>query len=445
MSNAAIEGREERKQSIVILLVALFLAGTVGAICYYSFVNTHAKDKTCIACINGTPSSFRVGQVTTLSCGSQPSVINSGNSSDVILDFAVAGGCPGPQGINGSSSLTILSNNSTTIHINTLLYNTSDRMIYINVTNNPSPILPIGPQGPAGPVGPTGPKGDKGPTGIQGIPGVPLTLMPMQRISIQGYYTIPIPVNASVIFYVISGGGGGGGGAIGANAGSAGGGGGSGRKLSGFQILNGVTGIGVLIGYGGSGGVSDDFNLNAVTDGNAGASTYLNILPIVSVGTAGGYGGLKPPFGQGGGIGGDGGFGGGGGGSTNPNTISPGGDSSDLTALYTGESGFPGYEGDGGKGAGSYGGLGGSGAVDATTLSALFTGGGGGGGGYQPGSGGNGGSWVNTPSGAGVPGTLGGGGGGAAGSVIAGISFGYTLVGNNGGRGGDGFIEYAFI
>lgn len=437
----------ERRYNLFLIGVSMLLAAIFGTLCVYSVMNTTSTLGTCLTCVNGSSPSFAIGQVITLPCGSPPSVVNTGNTSALVLNFAIPGDCPGIQGRNGSSTLIILSDTATTIATNTFTYNISDRIIYINATNDPSPVLPLGPIGGQGIVGITGPKGNKGPQGIQGIPGEPFILDPMVRYTTPGLYFLAVPPGASAMFYVISGAGGGGGGASGGPlGGNGGGGGGSGRRLSGVELLTGVSGITIAVGAGGTPGISTDSNGPLLSGGGYGEASAIQISPVILIRVEGGEGGYRPPFYDMGGLGGDGGMGGGAGGSCHGRT-NMGGDSMDIEeerAMYDGESTIPISSG-GAHGAGSYSGTGGGGAVDSSTLLPIFSGGGGGGGGYYPLSGGNGGTWVNTINGAGTPGLYGGGGGGAGGTLLGGVSFGYTVVGYNGGRGGDGYVEILFI
>lgn len=443
--------RSGTNESLGVVFVAMLLAALFGTLSVYSVLNTISKDHTCLACVNGSASTFTLGSVTTLPCGSQPAVTNTGNTSDVILNFAIPGGCPGLMGVNSTSNVFITDNSSVTA-INTVIYNTNDRFIYINVTNNPSPVIPLGPVGPQGVVGPAGPPGVQGPIGNQGIPGVPGVLMPMTRISTPGFHYIAIPVNTTVFFYTMRGAGGGGGGSTGnccggsgsSCGGNAGGGGGSGRLISGFELVDGISSISVYVGAGGQGGYAVQAPCTTLFSGTNGETTVIDIAPSSIIGAAGGSGGSPPLFGDTGGGGGNGGCGGGGGASTTSNLFTIGGDSYDLDALHPGERGGN-HGGDGGNGAGSYAGTGGTSAVDGGTFTPIFTGGGGGGGGIYPGSGGNGGTWVNTNSGTGQDGQFGGGGGGCAGNYYAGYQYGYNVAGNHGGNGGNGYIEYIFV
>ena len=88
----------------------------------------------------GQSANISVGTVTTLSAGSNATVVNSGTSMDAVLDFGIpqgATGATGPQGPQGETG----------------------------------PQGPQGPQGPEGPAGPQGPKGDTGPQGPSGAEG----------------------------------------------------------------------------------------------------------------------------------------------------------------------------------------------------------------------------------------------------------------------------------
>ena len=91
----------------------------------------------------GQSANISVGTVTTLSAGSNATVVNSGSSMDAVLDFGIpqgATGATGPQGPQGPKG------------------DTGDTG-------------PQGPQGETGATGPQGPKGDTGATGPQGPKG----------------------------------------------------------------------------------------------------------------------------------------------------------------------------------------------------------------------------------------------------------------------------------
>lgn len=447
MNRTPEERPRSTKESILLVLVAILLIGVFGTLCVYSIYNTNVKHPTCVVCVNGTPSTFRVGDVTTLACGAEPTVRNTGNTSDLILDFGIPGSCPGEMGANASITVAITDSSAPGVtQYSVVTYTVNDRIVYLNITDNPNPVLPVGPTGPQGPVGPDGPQGPTGPIGPQGPQGGIVTIAPSIRIYATGITDIPIPPGATVFFYMISGGGGGGGGAYGQGGGNSGGGGGSGRRLSGFELLIGVTSIIVSVGAGGPGGASNNVYPFA-SSGINGGTTTLFIYPTLQVSVSGGEGGFHPGTFDCGGFGGDGGMGGGGGGSRiNCNAII-GGASYDLGPLYPGETGYatngPGEDGQGGSGAGAYSGTGGKGARDAN-FNPLLTGGGGGGGGPIANSGGKGGSYYNTNSGSGSPGQWGGGGGGAGGNYL-GILSNPNFNNDRGGKGGDGFIEFVFV
>lgn len=91
----------------------------------------------------GQSANISIGTVTTLSAGSNATVVNSGTSMDAILDFGIPQGAKGetgatgPQGPQGETGAT----------------------------------GPQGPQGPKGDTGDTGPQGPQGETGPQGPKG----------------------------------------------------------------------------------------------------------------------------------------------------------------------------------------------------------------------------------------------------------------------------------
>lgn len=82
----------------------------------------------------GQSANISIGTVTTLSAGSNATVVNSGTSMDAVLDFGI------PQGAKGD-------------------------------TGDTGPAGPQGPKGDTGATGPQGPKGDTGDTGPQGPKG----------------------------------------------------------------------------------------------------------------------------------------------------------------------------------------------------------------------------------------------------------------------------------
>ena len=85
----------------------------------------------------GQSANISIGTVTTLSAGSNATVVNSGTSMDAVLDFGIpqgAKGDTGPQGPKGDTGAT-------------------------------------GPQGPKGDTGATGPQGPQGPQGETGATG----------------------------------------------------------------------------------------------------------------------------------------------------------------------------------------------------------------------------------------------------------------------------------
>lgn len=91
----------------------------------------------------GQSANISIGTVTTLSAGSEATVVNSGTSMDAVLDFGIpqgATGATGPQGPQGETGAT-------------------------GATG------PQGPKGDTGDTGPQGPKGDTGDTGPQGATG----------------------------------------------------------------------------------------------------------------------------------------------------------------------------------------------------------------------------------------------------------------------------------
>ena len=85
----------------------------------------------------GQSANISIGTVTTLTSGSNATVVNSGTSMDAVLDFGIPQGPQGETGPQGPKG------------------DTGD----------------VGPQGPQGEIGPQGPKGDTGDVGPQGPQG----------------------------------------------------------------------------------------------------------------------------------------------------------------------------------------------------------------------------------------------------------------------------------
>ena len=103
----------------------------------------------------GQSANISIGTVTTLSAGSNATVVNSGTSMDAVLDFGI------PQGVKGETGAT-------------------------------GPQGEIGPQGPQGETGATGPQGPKGDTGPIGPAGSSAT------IAVGTVTTLPAGSNATV-------------------------------------------------------------------------------------------------------------------------------------------------------------------------------------------------------------------------------------------------------
>ena len=113
----------------------------------------------------GQSANISIGTVTTLSAGSNATVVNSGTSMDAVLDFGIpqgAKGDTGPQGPQGETGATGPQGPK-------------------GNTGDTGPQGPQGPQGetgatgatgPQGPQGETGPQGPQGETGPQGVTGV---------------------------------------------------------------------------------------------------------------------------------------------------------------------------------------------------------------------------------------------------------------------------------
>lgn len=109
----------------------------------------------------GQSANISVGTVTTLSAGSNATVVNSGTSMDAVLDFGIpqgAKGDTGPQGPQGETGATGATGPQGPKG------DTGD-------TGPQGPQGETGPQGPQGETGATGPQGPKGDTGATGPQG----------------------------------------------------------------------------------------------------------------------------------------------------------------------------------------------------------------------------------------------------------------------------------
>ena len=109
----------------------------------------------------GQSANISVGTVTTLSAGSEATVVNSGTSMDAVLDFGIpqgAKGDTGPQGPQGETGATGATGPQGPKG------DTGD-------TGPQGPQGETGPQGPQGETGATGPQGPKGDTGATGPQG----------------------------------------------------------------------------------------------------------------------------------------------------------------------------------------------------------------------------------------------------------------------------------
>lgn len=109
----------------------------------------------------GQSANISIGTVTTLSAGSNATVVNSGTSMDAVLDFGIPQGAKGdtgatgPQGETGATGATGPQGPKG---------DTGD-------TGPQGPQGETGPQGPRGKTGATGPQGPKGDTGDTGATG----------------------------------------------------------------------------------------------------------------------------------------------------------------------------------------------------------------------------------------------------------------------------------
>lgn len=128
----------------------------------------------------GQSANISIGTVTTLSAGSNATVINSGTSMDAVLDFGIPQGAKGDTGETGATGPQGPKGD----------------------TGDTGPQGPQGPQGETGPQGPqgetgatgaTGPQGPQGETGATGPAGTSAT------IAVGTVTTLPAGSNATVI------------------------------------------------------------------------------------------------------------------------------------------------------------------------------------------------------------------------------------------------------
>lgn len=444
-----------RRETLVFIAVTILLIGGFGGASIFSILNTNSRNDACRSCRDGTRPNITLGNVVSMPCVNNTIIYNSGNRTNVILNFGIPTGCTGQRGPNATVTLSVFDSANLT-YLKDSPRNTTNMSIFITTTETINYIPVVGPQGPPGNAGPQGPPGVQGIQGPQGISS-PL-ILGSGRIITPGTMNLPIPAGATAIYYTMAGSGGGGGGAGGYQTGGcSGGGGGSGYKMTGFEILTGITSITVTVGAGGTGGLSYDTRYYP-TAGSNGQSTVLAMNPILTVTAAGGNGGGACSPGQLGGnagAGGDGGYGGGSGGTSSTGCcIYFAGTSYNEGSYPLATLGFT-DGGNGGYGAGPNRGNGGQGNglfIDQYGRYIGLSGGGGGGGGPLLSSGGNGGSFINSLSGSGHPGApgSGGGGGGSAGNLAGGDPAGQLnsdliTYGDIGGQGGSGYIDYVFI
>lgn len=130
----------------------------------------------------GQSANISVGAVTTLSAGSNATVVNSGTSMDAVLDFGIPQGAKGETGATGPQGETGAT----------------------GATGPQGPKGDTGPQGPKGDTGDTGPKGpkgdtgDTGPQGPQGETGATGPAGTSATIAVGTVTTLPAGSNATV-------------------------------------------------------------------------------------------------------------------------------------------------------------------------------------------------------------------------------------------------------
>ena len=444
-------------ENLLMLGVVILLFAVFGAASVYSILNTNTRNAACRSCRDGRRPNVTVGSVIAMPCANNTVIYNSGNATQAVLNFGIPSNCVGARGPNGSVILSVFDSPANLTYIKDMPFASTTNLAVSVIANETITYIQV--PGDTGSQGGPGPKGNTGIQGIQGPQGPTIPqILGIGRIITPGVTSIPLPAGATAIYYIISGSGGGGGGGCGFYFnGCGGGGGGSGVKRTGFELLFGVSSVSVSIGAGGAGGNSYDVN-QVPTSGAAGAYTIMSLVPVIDIYAVGGTPG-SPCFFNMAGNGGDGGYGGGGGGSSIG--TSPGFDGDSINdGLYNSATSGQILGGNGGNGAGPNYGLGGLGTATAYGNMILdiqgrliaMSGGGGGGGGPRFNSGGRGGSFINSLSGSGQPGApgSGGGGGGAAGNGAGGDIRGQQnadliVLGDTGGSGGSGYLDYFFV
>ena len=450
-----------KRGSEIRIITVTYFGVVVFVMCFltlYAVYLSMIRNPPCKPCIDGITQEITTRTSTTAPCNTT-NVNATMNTTDIVFNFTVSRGCTGPPG--DPANLTILINKNA---INTTIVSESaistgesvfNLTIRLDTTYYTLPGAP-GPKGPtstiAGPVGNTGPQGPIGPIGV-----VPTRLVRITEPSKQNI-SIPVPPGAVLFTYMMVGGGGGGGGGVTrlpSGGAGGGGGGGSGFVVNGLLPITPIMGV-ITIRLGSGGQAGNNANTDYTSPGRNGYPTLLFIDGGIVEVADGGYGGNRPGnngASERGGAGGDGGYGGGaGGGSYRPcpscyNYTQGGGASFIIPVSRPGLSNQQSYEDPpdgariyGGQGAGPNAGMRGFGTRGTQRVTA---GGGGGGGGLLVGSGGNGailddniGIYIDA-----ADGKYGGGGGGGPGSTDGP----YDRIGDRGGNGGDGYVEYVFF
>lgn len=124
--------------------------------------------------VDGVNPSITVGSTETTLPGTNATVTNNGNATDIILNFTIPEGAVGSTGSPGRDAnvtITII-NSSNNTDVTGTIYNTSDFNIYINITENATFISTPGPPGSNGTDGTNGIDGVNGTNGADGAPGI---------------------------------------------------------------------------------------------------------------------------------------------------------------------------------------------------------------------------------------------------------------------------------
>lgn len=108
-----------------IVFIVVFSLLTFSLSLYALITTLQNKNHEC-SCASTT---VTVGVTDLLPCNTSAYVTNTGNSTNLVLDFMIPEGCPGQDGRNGSNTTLIFINDNMT----NITYNTSDSTFYVNI------------------------------------------------------------------------------------------------------------------------------------------------------------------------------------------------------------------------------------------------------------------------------------------------------------------------